>query len=114
MFLHRIGGAILVGCIAVSAVARADEAVLLRYKFVKGDSQPYRSTQQLKQTQAFSADAKIETTMTHETVATRTVEAVTDGKATIKNKAARLKVTVEIGPLGKFQYDSQATERDTG
>ncbi|MGQ0636090.1 MAG: DUF6263 family protein [Planctomycetaceae bacterium] len=115
MCLHRIAAGLLIGCcVLASPLARADDAVLLRYKFTKGDSQHYRSTQELKQSQTFSPEVKIETAMSGDTIATRTVTEVSaEGKATIKNKPVRLKMTAEITGVGKFEFDSQSTERDT-
>src|SRR5207302_5632411 len=50
-----------------------------------------------------------------EGILTRVADEVgSDGKATFRLKAERRKMTAEFGALGKFEFDSKSTERDTG
>src|SRR5712691_4931080 len=80
---------VILGSLVGSAVA--DEPVLLRYKFAKGDTLIYRSTHEEKQLQTI-ADQKIETTTTQEAVTSQVVDEIDgDGNAIVKTKAVSRK-----------------------
>src|SRR5579872_2201338 len=93
--------------------ARSDEPVLLKYKTAKGDKVHYKMGFEMKQSQAIMG-MKFDNTVKQETVVTRAVDSVdADGQATIKLKAERRKMNSEFGALGKYEFDSKSTERDT-
>ncbi|HEY3967752.1 MAG TPA: hypothetical protein VGM05_24535 [Planctomycetaceae bacterium] len=110
MRLRRLGGLVAaVGFSVFLAQARADEPVLLQYKFAKGDQLIYKSVQESKQTQTILSN-KIETATLHQSIMLRRVDEVDpQGTATLKTKAERRKV--KIG--NDFAFDSKSTERDT-
>ncbi len=110
MLARRLGGLVAaVGLLVFLTQARAEEPVLLQYKFAKGDKLIYKTAQETKQTQTILSN-KIETATLHESIMLRTVDEVdAQGTATLKTKAERRKVTI-----GKdFVFDSKSTERDT-
>jgi hypothetical protein len=95
------------------AQGQADEPILLKYKTTAGDKLYYKSGLDLKQTQSI-AGMKYDNTIKQETIVSQVVSAVgADGKATLKVKADRRKLNAELGPQGKYEFDSKSTERDT-
>jgi hypothetical protein len=110
--------AIVVVCCCGLASARADEPVLLKYKVAKGDTRHYRTTQTMKQAQSLTVNGmtiKQDNSMKQEAIVTRVADEVgSDGKVTFLLKAERRKMTAEFGALGKFEFDSKSTDRDTG
>src|SRR5437879_3734854 len=114
MSLHRLGLVMVVASFGLAGLVRADEPVLLRYKLVKGDKLVYRTNMEMKQTQSMMGQ-KTENNMTQEAFISRFVEDVDDqGKAALKTKAERRKFKAEVAGLGKYEFDSTSTERDTG
>lgn len=102
------------GWVAQATSARADEAILLKYKAAQGDRAVYKMGLDMKQSQSIMG-MKIENTIKQETIESRTVEAVdSKGQVTVKLKAVRRKMNAEFGAAGKFEFDSKSTERDTG
>jgi hypothetical protein len=68
----------------------------------------------MKQTQTLMT-MKLQNDFKQDVITSRIIESIDpQGIATIKLKAERRKVTSELGPLGKYEFDSQSTERDTG
>lgn len=113
MSFRRILLALVVIAGASLPVARADEPVLLKYKFSPGDTAWYKTSQDMKSAQTING-TKIETTTKMETVYTRTVDEVSDkGRTTFKLKADSRKVSGDFSPVGKYEFDSKAKERDT-
>src|SRR5262245_48348751 len=100
------------------APAQADEPVLLKYKVTKGDTLHYKHSQTMKQAQSLTVNGmtiKQDNTMKQEAILTRVADEVgSDGKVTYRVKAERRKMNAEFGALGKFEFDSKSTERDTG
>jgi hypothetical protein len=93
--------------------ARSDEPIVLKYKAAKGDKVLYKTGFGLKQSQSIMG-MKFDNTVTQETIVSRVVESVdADGQATVKLKAERRKMSSEFGALGKYEFDSKSTERDT-
>jgi hypothetical protein len=112
MSLRRLGLALCVGLLAVAGPVLADEPVLLRFKFAKGDKLLYKSDHDMKQTQTI-LNMKIDTTTSQQAIMSKVVDDVdASGKATLKTKAERRKVSAD-GATGKFEFDSKSTERDT-
>lgn len=108
-----LASAFLVFASISAAGARADEPVLLRYKETKGQTRYYKNVQEMKQKQTI-ANMKLENSFNQEAIVVRTVEDVSSaGLTTFKVKADRRKVKAEFGPLGKFEFDSKSSERDT-
>lgn len=93
--------------------ARAEEPVLLKYKFAKGDAVHYKKIDETRQSQSLM-NMKFETTIRQETVISRTADAIgPEGNATFKLKAVQRKVTAELPMGNKFEFDSKSSERDT-
>ena len=91
--------ALLLVCSA--AAVGADEAVSFRYKIKKGDRLIYRSTTSMTQKQSFN-NMNIETKITQTAVGVRSFEKIDKkGNFHVKQETMRLKVTVDIGPLGE-------------
>lgn len=115
--LARMCVIVVVGCGGLAS-ARADEPVLLKHKVAKGETQYYRNTQTMKQAQSLTVNGmtiKQDNSLNQEAVLTRVADEVgTDGKVTFRAKAERRKMTAAFGALGKFEFDSKSTERDTG
>jgi hypothetical protein len=111
MSFHRLGLAFVVSLGSFISSAVADEPVLLRYKFAKGDKLIYRSTHEEKQLQTI-ADQKIETTTTQEVVTSQVVDEIDgDGNAILKTQTVSRKRKSD--GQSKFEFDSKSTERDT-
>jgi hypothetical protein len=109
---------VVVICCCGRAPVRADEPVLLKYKVAKGETLHYKNTQTMKQAQSLTVNGmtiKQDNDMKQEAILTRVADEVgSDGKVTFRLKAERRKMTAEFGALGKFEFDSKSTERDTG
>ena len=102
------------GWVAHATSAKADDAILLKYKAAQGDKAAYKMGFEMKQSQSIMG-MKIENTVKQETIESRVVDAVdSEGKVTLKLKAIRRKMNAEFGAAGKFEFDSKSTERDTG
>lgn len=99
---------------AVAAPAVADGPVLMRYKFGDKDKLLYRQTTDVKQKQKVN-DQTFETTIHSEEIIERRLERI-DGQKNfnLENENKRLKVSVKIGPLGKYKFDSTAEENEKG
>jgi Family of unknown function (DUF6263) len=114
MRLGTLGIALMLLAGATATSVPAQEAVLLKHSFKKGDSLIVGATTDTKQTQTVNGQ-KLETSMNQRVVMGHTVEDVdADGKATLKAKAHRRKFVSDIAMLGKYVFDSTSTERDTG
>ena len=93
--------------------AQANEPIVLKYKTAKGDKFHYKMGFDMKQSQSVMG-MKFENTIKQETIVSRVVDSVdADGQATLKVKADRRKMSSEFGALGKYEFDSKSTERDT-
>jgi hypothetical protein len=108
----------VVVCCCGLAPVRADEPVLLKYEVAKGETLYYKNTQTMKQAQSLTVNGmtiKQDNSLKQEAILTRVADEVgSDGKVTFRIKAERRKMTAEFGALGKFEFDSKSTERDTG
>jgi hypothetical protein len=92
--------------------ALANDGVELKYKFAKGDKMVLRAKSEVKQTQTIMGQT-VETAINNESVSTITVEEVDEkGNFHIGLKGERLKVKMNVGPLGEYVFDSQSSERD--
>lgn len=115
--LVRLTVIVVVGCCGLAPV-RADEPVLLKYKVAKGDALHYKNTQTMKQAQSLTVNGmtiKQDNSLKQEAILTRVADEIgSDGKVTFRLKAERRKMNAEFGALGKFEFDSKSTDRDTG
>jgi len=104
---------IVAGWVAQAPEANADEAILLKYKAAKGDKLYYKLGFETKQAQSIMG-MKLDNTIKQETIVSRVVDSVdADGNATIKVKTERRKMNADIAAMGKYEFDSTSTERDT-
>jgi hypothetical protein len=111
MSFYRLGLAFVVGLGSWAGSAFADEPLLLRYKFAKGDALIYRTTVEEKQHQTI-ADQKIDNTTTQEAVTSQVVDEIDgDGNAILRTKKVSHKRKSD--GQSKFEFDSKSTERDT-
>ncbi len=112
MFSRPLSAALgLVVALAASA-AVANDGVELKYKFVKGDKMVLRAKSEVKQTQTIMGQT-IDNTIESEAISTVTVEDVDEkGNFHLGLKGERLKVKMNVGPLGEYVFDSQSSERD--
>lgn len=114
MNLRRAGIAVLVVVSSSFARAQAEEPVLLAYKVARGETSYYRVGNDMKQAQSIMG-MKLNNAFTQEAVVSRVADVIdADGNVTFKLKTERRKVTAEFGALGKYEFDSKSTERDTG
>jgi hypothetical protein len=114
MSLRRSGVAVAIVICSFISSARADEAVLLKYKLAQGDKLIYRISDSMKQTQSVMG-MKLENSAIQESIVSRVVDAVDgEGKATLKARAELRKLTAEFTGAGKFEFDSKSDKRDTG
>lgn len=98
----------------MATVVRADEAVRLEYKFGPKDEVIYRSTVSLEQKQTVNG-MEIVTKVDNTSIDVRTLEKVDEkGQLEIKSENKRINVAIEIGPLGKYEFDSTETEHEKG
>lgn len=104
---------VVLGCSLTTAARGDDEPLLLKYKFAKGDKQYFKSEQEMKQKQTFMGNSQ-ENGMSQQAVLSQSIDSVdADGKATFVFKAESRKVDANLGPAGKFEFDSKSSERDT-
>jgi hypothetical protein len=93
--------------------ARSDEPILLKYKLAKGDKAIYRQGFDMKQAQSIMG-MKLDNTIKAETIVIRAVDSVdADGRATVKLKTDRRKMSSDFTGAGKYEFDSKSSERDT-
>lgn len=112
MSRRLLASAFLILACGVTSV-RADEPVLLKYKETKGQTRYYKNIQEMKQSQSIMG-MKQENSMNQEAIMSRVAEKVDqDGTTTFKIKAERRKVKAEFGFIGKLEFDSKSSERDT-
>jgi hypothetical protein len=96
----------------VPSLARADDAVELKYKLARGDKLIYRLKSEMKQSQTIMGmlhENEIQT----DTIQSVTVDAIDDkGNSQLSVKGERIKVKANFAQLGDFVFDSQSNERD--
>lgn len=112
--LMRVAVVVIVGgWMAQAPQIQADEAILLKYKVAKGDKAIYKMGFDTKQAQSIMG-MKLDNTIKQETIVSRVVDSVNaDGNATLKIKTERRKMNAEFAAMGKYEFDSKSTERDT-
>lgn len=104
---------IFAGWMAQVTPAGADDAILLKYRPAKGDKVHYKMGFDMQQSQTIMG-MKLDTTMKQEMVVSRVVDSIDkDGNTTLKVKSERRKMNADIAGMGKYEFDSQSTERDT-
>lgn len=115
MSIHRpIAVVLALLFVSTATVASAEDAVTLRYKYGENDKLIYRTTTKLTQKQVVG-ERTVKTDMVSEDVSIRTLEAVDKkGGFAIRTENKLLKTTLDIGPLGKYVFDSRSEERDKG
>jgi hypothetical protein len=114
MMSHLVRVTVVVLCVGgwVSQ-GLAAEPILLKYKAAQGDKVLYKTGFEMQQSQSIMG-MKFENKIKQETIDAQIVSAVaSDGKATLKVKSERRKMNAEFGALGKYEFDSKSTERDT-
>lgn len=108
--LSALAAAVLIPAFGV----RADEPIVLRHKFEKEQPAIYKTETTMTQKQAFMGQ-KIETEIKQSDVTSRVLDKIdSEGGIHLKNENKRLKVSVKIGPIGDYTFDSQSTEREKG
>jgi len=111
-WLNRLSVAALV--LATAGIGRADEPVTLRYKMNPEKPSIYKSVHTTEQTQKVSGQ-EIKTTMTKTDIAEHRLDRIDEkGNLVLTTENKRLKIKVKIDPVGEFEYDSQASEQETG
>jgi hypothetical protein len=104
----------MLAVLVVGGNLSADEAVTFRHKMSKGDSQIYRTTSVMKQTQTIG-DSKIETKAKQTAINVLTLDKTDDdGNLHTNTETKQFKFKMNIEPLGDYTYDSQAAEQETG
>lgn len=95
-----------------AGTAPAEEPVKLRFKMKKGDKLIYRSSSKVKKTESVNG-MKVKTAIDSNTISVRTFKGL-DKKGNLKLDAVvkKVKMTAEIGPLGKYTYDSTSTDNE--
>ena len=98
---------IVVALLAASIAAAQPEAVMLRYRWIKGDVLKYRMTMQTDSMMSGApgtADATFSQTMTQ--YITLSIEEVApDGTGTLKEIVTAIRAEIQ-GPMGHIVYDS--------
>ncbi|MFQ5734877.1 MAG: DUF6263 family protein [Planctomycetaceae bacterium] len=107
-------GLLLLIAAITATPAAADGPVLIRYKFGPKDKLIYRKTSDVQQTQKVNT-MKVETTIKSEEILERRLDRI-DGQKNfnLENENKRLKVSMKIGPLGKYKFDSTSDENEKG
>ncbi|MFN0054703.1 MAG: DUF6263 family protein [Planctomycetales bacterium] len=117
MLLRRVVIALALFVTALLASGQGAEPTLLKYKYAKGDKRYYKNVQTMKQSQTLNVNGmaiKQENSMNNEAILAHEVAEIgADGIALFKTKATRRKMTADFGLAGKFEFDSQSSERDT-
>jgi Family of unknown function (DUF6263) len=94
----------LLACLALASAAEAQTT--LRYKYKEGEKLEYVVDQDQKMTMnLLGNDVDMKTTMVME-MTWDTIKVDADGNATAKVTMTRVKLTMEGGPLGKIEVDS--------
>ncbi len=92
----------------------AEDAVELRYKFGADESRIYRTTTSLVQKQTVN-EQEVKTTVNNASVDVRTLEKVDEkGQLHVQTENKRLSIGIEIGPLGKYEFDSTKADNEKG
>lgn len=113
MYKPALRGILALSVLLAAGMLPADEPVTLRYQISENEALAYRTVTGVKQTQKV-ANQEIVTEMTNTDVSVRTLQKIDDeGNFHLQTENKRLKAEVNIGPLGKYEFDSEATERDT-
>src|SRR5207248_2954615 len=90
--------------IGLSHFARADDAVMLRYKGARGDTSIYQTVNEVKQSQAYQ-NIKLEGTLAEERIVKQTIDAAaTDGTLSLTSQIERIKATASYTPEEKFTF----------
>src|SRR5262245_4978744 len=95
---------------ALAATAHAQDATTFRYMPSK-EPLIYKKTQKLNQTQNVK-DMKIKTEMQQTEVDVWSIAKTDKDDLQIKGETKLLKVMVEIGPLGKYKFDSRKDDNE--
>jgi len=102
-----------VGLTLLPAIARADDALELRYKAQVGDKSIYQSSLTTEVNQSVNGQ-KIDTTFEQSDVTTYTVKKIAeDGTIIFESQNERLKIDGEFAPQATFKFDSQSDDHDT-
>lgn len=95
-----------------ASAAAADKPVKLQFKMKKGQKLIYRSISTVKKTEEVNT-MKIKTDLNTNAITVRTVKGVDKkGNFKLENEMKKVKMTAEIGPLGKYTYDSNSTDNE--
>lgn len=117
MLLHRAGVVALLVAAGFAAQARAQDPVLLKYKFNKGETLIYRTKQRMDQKQTLTVMGNtidFDNFTDQEAYSLQTVDGVdSEGNGTINVKFDRRKLSAKIGTEGQFEFDSRTSARDT-
>ncbi|WP_166829843.1 DUF6263 family protein [Thalassoroseus pseudoceratinae] len=109
-----ICGGLLTCFLGAMQVVQAADPVQLRYKFTPGEVNTYQTTNKTKQ-EVSVAGQEISNTVDMTITATRGVERKTeDGLFRVKSTNKRIRVQGDFGPAGKYKFDSEALEPETG
>lgn len=95
-----------------SSASAADKPVKLQFKMKKGQKLIYRSSSQVNKTEKLNG-MSIKTDLNTNAITTRTFKG-TDKKGNFKleTEMKKIKMTAEIGPLGKYTYDSTSSDNE--
>ena len=105
-------GVVAVVSMCCAAQARADEAVELRYKLQPGDSQIYRTTAVVNQTQKI-AGMELKNVIESTDVTVFTPEkAGDDGKLQLQAENRQMKTRMDLGQVGEYTFDSKSSSND--
>ncbi|MHC4878517.1 MAG: DUF6263 family protein [Planctomycetota bacterium] len=106
---------LLIGVIAAvsTMTSSAQEPVSFRYLFEPGEKLIYDITTAVKQTQNVNGQpVKSEFAVAHR-VEREVTEVDKAGNFVLSSRNQKLTATMQVGPLGKYEYDSAKTDNDT-
>lgn len=105
-------GLIVCAIVSLNTFSQSYAQVKLRYKMEKGNTYTYQKVETAKQSQMVQGQ-KIQTDMKNKTIIAYTLQKVdAKGNLHLQANTKQLKVSMKIGPVGEYTFDSTKKEND--
>ena len=105
--------AILLAVLA-SSFAQAQDGPALRHKAQTGTKQYYSVTTSMKLAQKVNGQNQSTTIESMQILEREVLEPDSKGNLVLRDHALHMTVKMNVGPLGKYEYDSKSTDNETG
>lgn len=102
---------VVAGVSATSVLAQ--EAVTFRYRFEPGEKLTYDVSTAVKQTQNVNGQAVKSEFSVAQRVEREVAKMDGDGNVVLSSRSQKLTATMQVGPLGKYQYSSEKQDNDS-